>query len=322
MNAIDAVRNMPVRVGKSASVRNLALFPLSRAAPGPDYLTFAYAHACALVTVTEVSPGGRVSELLVSNQAELPVLVLEGEILLGLKQNRVLNTTVLVPAATEVRVPVSCVEMGRWQAVPRAAGGRSDVNLSPRVRGAKNESVLARMRRSGEFTSDQGVVWEAVGRALAAHEVAAPTSSFTEIAERRRGDVEAFVRGLEQQPGQCGVLAAIAGRPVCVDLFDRPETLAEVWEGLVASYVADALVDRSRPRTLGAVAAAAWLRGLIGGEASSHPGVGLGETVAVAGPRGIASALVVEGAVLHLAAFAAAGAIQRSRFAPPRERHA
>jgi hypothetical protein len=38
----------------------------------------------------------------------------DGEQLVGAKQNRILNMTVLVAAETEVTIPVSCVERGRW----------------------------------------------------------------------------------------------------------------------------------------------------------------------------------------------------------------
>jgi len=45
----------------------------------------------------------------VANGADRPLLLLDGEELIGAKQNRILNTTVLVAAHTEVTIPVSCV---------------------------------------------------------------------------------------------------------------------------------------------------------------------------------------------------------------------
>ena len=57
-----------------------------------------------------------VPELRVVNPLDANVLLYDGEELLGAKQNRILNVTVLVPAASEKTVPVSCVEEGRWHA--------------------------------------------------------------------------------------------------------------------------------------------------------------------------------------------------------------
>ena len=58
--------------------------------------------------------GGSVPDLLVENRGDVRVLFLEGEELIGAKQNRILNTSVLVAAHTKVKIPVSCVERGRW----------------------------------------------------------------------------------------------------------------------------------------------------------------------------------------------------------------
>jgi hypothetical protein len=57
-----------------------------------------------------------VPELLATNPLESNVLLYDGEELLGAKQNRILNVTVLVAATSETRIPVSCVEEGRWSA--------------------------------------------------------------------------------------------------------------------------------------------------------------------------------------------------------------
>ena len=59
---------------------------------------------------------GSVPELVALNPLETSVLLYDGEELLGAKQNRILNVTVLVAAASETRIPVSCVEEGRWHA--------------------------------------------------------------------------------------------------------------------------------------------------------------------------------------------------------------
>lgn len=77
---------------------NLAIVPLrGQASYGPAYLTLAEAMAAQTLTITELSTGGSVPELRVRNHAALPVLLLDGEERAGAKQNRALNTTILLP---------------------------------------------------------------------------------------------------------------------------------------------------------------------------------------------------------------------------------
>ena len=60
------------------------------------------------IVTREVNSTGLVGELFVTNKAETNVLLLDGEELCGLKQNRVLATTVLMPAHSSLNMPVSC----------------------------------------------------------------------------------------------------------------------------------------------------------------------------------------------------------------------
>src|SRR5262245_34842099 len=78
----------------------------------PEWLTLA--EAGDRVRITEVDEEGSVPELRLANLGNLPLLLLDGEQLVGAKQNRILNMTVLVAARSEVTIPVSCVERGRW----------------------------------------------------------------------------------------------------------------------------------------------------------------------------------------------------------------
>ena len=66
------------------------------------------------LTITEISEGGSVPTLKLSNKTGQRVFLMAGEQLIGSKQNRVLNTSLLVEADAEIPIPVSCVEQGRW----------------------------------------------------------------------------------------------------------------------------------------------------------------------------------------------------------------
>ena len=88
-----------------------ALFP--RRDPEAAYVTLDEALAGGL-RVREVDESGSVPELVVENPLDSRVLLYDGEELVGAKQNRILNVSVLVEAKTTLRIPVSCVEQGRW----------------------------------------------------------------------------------------------------------------------------------------------------------------------------------------------------------------
>ncbi len=328
MNSIRLVQDLVsegISVGERVAAGALTLFPLNHHLPAGDHLLFQEAHQRGLVTIDEASEAGAVGELKVTNRGTQPVLLLEGEVLLGMKQTRVLNATILVPGLAVLVVPVSCVEVGRWHRVSGARSGRDRLNLSPRVRGAKSASVLRSARATGRYVADQRAVWDGVAGVLAEHRVSAPTGSYSDIASSKAADILDRMRDLRPTSDQAGVLVYAGGRPTCLDVFDSASTLGAVWEALIGSYAADVEFDglggrggagRRPTRTL----AARWLSGLAQGDLATTRPVGLGETVTCIAPSIEAAALVHDGRLLHLAAFPGRHGRARTAFAPPARR--
>jgi len=88
-------------LGDAQTRGRAALVPLLRPEPanGPEYLMLSEALQQGLLRVTEVSEGGAVPELKVTNEDGFPVLLIDGEELAGAKQNRVPNTSILIKEA-------------------------------------------------------------------------------------------------------------------------------------------------------------------------------------------------------------------------------
>ena len=82
------------------------------------------------VTVSEVSPAGSVSEINLKNHGTFPVFMLDGEELIGAKQNRILNLSVLAPPVQTIVIPVSCVEQGRWDSQFSSFGSSNRAHYS------------------------------------------------------------------------------------------------------------------------------------------------------------------------------------------------
>ena len=74
-----------------------------------------------LLEIKEQDGGGNVNEVIAHNHGKEPVLIVEGETIVGAKQNRVVIASVLVAAGSMVSIPVGCMERGRWPA-PQTMG--------------------------------------------------------------------------------------------------------------------------------------------------------------------------------------------------------
>ena len=119
MQSIQAFLSSIV-VGPAVASADLSIFPLLRTLPAePAYDTLQNAIRAGQAKVTEVSESGHVPELRVVNDGGSSVLIVDGEELVGAKQNRIVNITILVPPQSTLTIPVSCVEAGRWSAQSR-----------------------------------------------------------------------------------------------------------------------------------------------------------------------------------------------------------
>lgn len=299
-----------VEIGAAAHFRNLTLFPLLRTeptAPEPDYLLAEEAIARGLARVTELNGGGSVPELRFENRAERPVLLLDGEELIGAKQNRVLNLTILAPAKQTIVIPVSCVEAGRWHMETAEFKPAPHVMYS-RARGVRAAHVTAAMRMSGTRQSDQSAVWAELEQKAARMETASPTQAMSAIYAQHSISVEEYVRALPWGKRQAGVAFAIGGQPLGLDLFDHPATMRRLLPKLVRSYALDAL-DAPKEKTEPASREALLdlLAQVAAAESFAQPAVGVGKDVRLSGTGVNGAALWAEERYIHLCAFVANG---------------
>jgi hypothetical protein len=288
-------------LGTPQVFQNLALFPvLTGGETRADYSMLADALKGGRVRVTEVSAGGVVPELLLDNASPGRVLLLDGDELVGAKQNRVLNITILVGANQKIVIPVSCVEHGRWSA--RSAEFRSeDRMMFAKGRASKMAQVSRSIRESGTRHSDQQAVWDAVDAKTTLFQAAAPTGAMSDVYDHVAGDVRDYRVAFQVVPRQVGAVFAIDGRPVGLELFDASETFGSTLGRLVESYALDAI---ERPRKASPVpdgaSAEAFLARAAAARAEVAKAVGEGEDVRLEAPGLVGEALVVDGRVVHL----------------------
>src|SRR6516164_3768407 len=105
-------------IGQTTAWRRIRVTPLRlQTRADVEYLTLDDSTAETLITIEESSGAGSVPEIRVRNQAKCRVFIPEGSTLIGAKQNRVVNLSVMLAPESVTLIPVSCVERGRWRFV-------------------------------------------------------------------------------------------------------------------------------------------------------------------------------------------------------------
>jgi hypothetical protein len=289
-----------VRVGDPISYEALTVFPLFDQPTGnARYLLSDEALAAGVVTVEEVGQAGSVPTLVVNNQADSLVLFLEGEELHGAKQNRVLNTSVLVGAKMKTTIPVSCVEQGRWR-YTSASFGHSGSHSSPKLRHILKESVSRSAKEGRGHGSDQGGVWKEVSRQMEALGAGSATGAMADTYQTHRDRLNEFTERLKYVEEASGLAVAVGGTVVSVDLFDKPATCQKVWGRLLTGVVMDALEAGPTQEQVGREKVQETLARLRGAPWQQTQPVGVGEEYRSDTEDGRhATALVLDESVIH-----------------------
>jgi hypothetical protein len=237
-----------LRVGDPVQMNNLRLYPLFSDDPAQaDYELSEVALASGHALVEEVTESGSVPQLSVKVLGELPVLFLEGEELRGAKQNRVLNTTVLVAAKSDWKLPVSCVEQGRWRYASKHFG-HSGSHASPKLRHILKKSVSDTVRKSGMHTSDQGAVWSEVSRQMSSTGSSSATMAMSDCFDTHRETLQNYAEVMKYVPGAVGLAAAIGGVIVSLDLFESAQTCEKVWPRVLTGLGMESLENQDTDR--------------------------------------------------------------------------
>jgi hypothetical protein len=277
----------------------------SGSCPQVDYLTMKEAMESRLLTVAEVTEGGAVPELKVINQAEKPVLLLDGEELSGAKQNRVLNTTILLREKSETVIPVSCTEHGRWS-YSSSHFEESGHIMSARLRSVKNASVHENLKSACSFRSDQGAIWDEIAFQAQANKVNTPTGAMRDVLEAKKEDLDAFLEHFPLVNDQQGLLVMVNGAVIGLDMISKTSAFRILHPKLIMSYVMDALTEKPvKGKEPSREKAVAFLQNILQSIEHKFDSVGYGQDYRYEGKKIVGSALVHESTVIHMAFFQA-----------------
>jgi hypothetical protein len=293
-----------IAIHDAATVDGFTIVPLTCQSEGTlSFTALQDALRQHFVQVREVSASGSVGDLLVSNVGPSLVLALDGEELIGAKQNRILNTTVLLGAGSETVIPVSCTEQGRWAYVSTEFSASSSF-APPRIRENAKRAVNKALEEDRGFRANQGEVWHEVARFAREKGVDSPTGAMEDVVKSRLPELNRALVSLRLRPGQCGLMAIADGHVLGFDIVSRPDVYGHLHQRLVRSYLLETLDTSSRTTSRDpSAAAAAFFEAARSADERSFASVGLGHDYRYSGKGIVGSALAHEGQVVHMAFF-------------------
>jgi hypothetical protein len=287
------------------SYKNLTIFPVrGRDLPGSDaYITLDEGTKAGTVVITErgggqaarathphasaanarqqnvvYTSGASVNELALVNRSGKKLLLLAGEVVVGGKQDRIVQEDRLIPpVSVPVALNVFCVEHGRW--TPRTAvynsgggGGSGRSAAAPMEAAAPDDGKFSslgavahpKLRAAAQDKKAQSEVWNEVSANNSKLGTANTTDTYQEVYASKRvvAQMDDYLKALERevlQPGVVGVVVARNGKAVWADVFASQRLFASYWPKLLKSYVVDALGDNTSEARPGVAQAAHYL---------------------------------------------------------------
>ncbi len=291
--------------GDRQSFKNMAVFPLLCGLNhDPEYLTLKEALDKHVLKIAEVSQAGSVPELKVINEGDIPVLLLDGEEVVGAKQNRVLNTSILVSGKAETVIPVSCTEQGRW-AYKSQEFKDSDTLMSTKIRRIKAKAVSDTLHESREYRSDQGTVWTAIEELSEDAEAPSRTGAMRDVFTAKTKELDEYLKAFSVIPKQRGLLTVIDREVMGFDFVSLESAYKLLHAKLVKSYAMDALLQKNGSEDPPQVEKAqGFLTQAAKCKEKKYESVGEGSDYRYEGENLVGSALKVDKKIIHAAFFA------------------
>lgn len=223
---------------------NLAIVPIVY--PNEEFVVYkslAEAINEELVEVTEIDEQGRVQFLKVTNNSDYYILILDGEQLVGAKQNRIVTTTILLDKRVAIQVDVACVEQGRWyDKGPKFADSESLAFVS--VRSGNMKSVSYNLKNYMSSRTDQGKIWDDVEECFKQMSINSPTASMYDIYDGKKNDFENYKKHLTMLENQNGFVVFINGKAVAVEYISDTNVFKQNFNKVINSYIYSALAEK------------------------------------------------------------------------------
>ena len=209
--------NLNFNVSEPVEKNNITAFFLSSIEKNNNkYLSFSEAIAKNQVQISEVNKKGLVTKLSVSNKSSDNIIILNGELIIGtqIRQDRIVDSTVLIPGYATVLINTFCGEQYRWS--PRLSNKISTSESLYFSSGRANNAADINTK-----LSKQCRIWSEISEKISDFNVKSFTNSVDQIYKKKKVNVEEIVNFFKIPSEAVGVALGINNQLVNIDIFSN-----------------------------------------------------------------------------------------------------
>lgn len=271
---------------------SIAVIPIRTKASKMDLLTVKKGFELGLISIEECEES-TVNQIIVKNNSISPLILVDGDEILGAKQNRIVNHTTLVGPKSSIGLSVSCVEQGRW-------AYKDSFKVSANIANSRTRSIKAKAQYSN--MNAQSEVWHSISDLEDRNSFHSSTHAMSESYDRLKAKHEKYLEKFERIKGQSGAMVFVNGEFEGMDVFINPQIYGEYHEKILKSYIIDKddINQESINKYDYAIKALEILEAIETSEIRENKTQGIGRSISFSNEIGTGSALIYKDEVLHI----------------------
>ena len=234
--------NINFNVSEPIEKNNITAFFISSIEKNNNkYLSFSEAIAKNQVQISEVNKKGLVTKLSVSNKSSDNIIILNGELIIGtqIRQDRIVDSTVLIPGYATVLINTFCGEQYRWS--PRLSNKISTSESLYFSSGRANNAADINTK-----LSKQCRIWSEISEKISDFNVKSFTNSVGQIYKKKKVNVEEIVNFFKIPSEAVGVALGINNQLVNIDIFSNNCMLQIYLPKIIRSIALDSFKKTSK----------------------------------------------------------------------------
>lgn len=301
MKALFDVLSRNLNLKEPFFIHNIKLFPITGEFGNNGFSTLEEGLSSREIEMIDTRG---VNEIIIKNHGTRRVFAIDGEEIIGARQNRILNTDVYIEPQSEYVVPVTCIEQHRWEGsrVFEEAG----FTVTPSLRSTLALTIKESLDRKRGFQSNQSLIWTKIDHTLKSTRVNSITSSFHDVYKSLGEIINEIMEGFDTIRDSIGFAAFINDEFIALDLFCTNSLYQKFERKLLKSYILDGYIRKYTKERGIKITPGELLKRIGGIKCNEYPAVTRGHELRGFQDDILVKAYIPEDNPIHVSAFAVA----------------